>query len=268
MIVVALFLLVGASIGLLGGGGSILTVPLLVFWVGLDAKTAVATSLLIVGVTSAFGLVPYARRGLVDVRVAALFGPVSMLGAFSGGWLGRYLSNGLLLGVFAVMMLTTSAAMLVRRAPTSEAPTLEPHPPTRTGARALVLVLEGAGVGMLTGLVGAGGGFMVVPALVFLARLEMRRAVGTSLLIVSLNSFTGLLGHLSYSRIDWGFGLGLAGAAAGAAILGGLLSRRIPAERLRRGFAAVVAGVGVFVLGSQLPSLGAGRARETGAVSK
>lgn len=259
-VVVVLFLLVGLSLGLIGGGGSILTVPILVYGLGLDAKAAVATSLLVVGVSSAFALVPYLRRGLVDTRVALVFGPVSMVAAFAGGSLARHLSNALLLGLFAAMMLATSAAMLLR---SSAAPVL--HPPASAGVRALLLALEGAAVGVLTGLVGAGGGFMVVPALVLLAGLDMRRAVGTSLLIIVAKSFAGLLGHSSYAPLDWSLGLTVAGAAAVGALAGGLLSYKITGQRLRRGFAAVVAGTAVLVLGAQLRVLGGGTvAAETG----
>lgn len=261
--VAILFLLVGVSIGLMGGGGSILTVPLLVYGLGLDAKAAVATSLLVVGISSALALVPYLRRGFVDMRVALMFGPVSMVGAFAGGALARHLSSSLLLGLFAAMMLATSAAMLLRGTPVAAL-----RPPASAELRALVLALEGAGVGVLTGLVGAGGGFMVVPALVLLAGLDMRRAVGTSLAIISLKSFAGLLGHLSHTPVDWGLGLTLAAAAAGGALAGGLLSSKIPGASLRRGFAAFVAGMGVLVLGAQIPALGESASADTGEAAK
>jgi len=249
-----LFVLVGLTMGLLGGGGSILTVPLLVYAGGLDAKAAATTSLLVVGLTSGFGLVPYLRRGLVDVRVVTAFGLVSMLGALVGGSLARHLSNTLLLGLFAVMMLGTSVAMLRRPRPPIPA-ALEQRGPAISGKRALVLGSQGAAVGVLTGLVGAGGGFMVVPALVLFAGLEMRRAVGTSLAIISLNSCAGLLGHLSHASVDWRLALTLSASAAAGALFGSVLSNRISGERLRRGFAAFVATLGVLVLAAQLPAL-------------
>lgn len=257
--VAVLFLVVGVSMGLLGGGGSILTVPILVYAFGLDAKAAIATSLLVVGVSSAFALVPYLHRELVDARIALIFGPVSMAGAFIGGALARELSDALLLGLFAGMMLATALAMLLRGA---ELPALKL--PTSAGMRAFVLALEGAAVGVLTGLVGAGGGFLVVPALVLLAGLDMRRAVGTSLAIISVKSFAGLLGHVSHVPIDWSLGLALAAAAAVGAVAGGMLSRRISGPRLRRGFAALVAAAGVFVLASQLPAFGVATQAATG----
>lgn len=249
MLVVALFVLVGITLGLLGGGGSILTVPVLVYVADLDAKAAVAMSLLIVGLTSVFGVMPYVRRGNIDYKVAAVFGPVSMLGAYGGGALARYFSNTALLVLFAVMMVATSLAMLRRRGTAIE-PKASTHSPK---VRAMLLALEGAGVGMFTGLVGAGGGFMVVPALVLLARLEMRRAIGTSLVIIALKSFAGLAGHLSHESIDWTLGLTLAAAAAVGAVAGGALASKIPAGALRRGFGVFVLAMGIFVLGAQVP---------------
>ncbi len=248
MVIFALFILVGISLGMLGGGGSILTVPLLVYVADLDAKSAVAMSLLIVAVTSMFGLIPYARRGFIDYKVALVFGPVAMLGAFSGGILAKYFSDTALMLLFALMMLATSTAML-RRGSDKSAPRSEDRPLRR----ALLLALEGAGVGMFTGLVGAGGGFMVVPALVLLARLEMRTAVGTSLLIIVLKSFAGLAGHLSHESLDWSMALGLSGAAAVGALLGGALAGRVAAGALRKGFGVFVLAMGAFVLAAQLP---------------
>ena len=254
MVLPFLFVLVGLTIGLLGGGGSILTVPLLVYLGGLEAKDAATTSLFVVGVTSSFGLVPYLRRGLVDVRVATAFGPVSMLGALIGGALARHLSNTLLLGLFAMMMLGTSAAMLRRPRRWSPAPAAE-RGPEISGRRALALGILGAAVGVLTGLVGAGGGFMVVPALVLFGGLEMRRAVATSLAVVCLNSGAGLIGHLSHASVDWSLALALSATAAVGALIGSMLSNRVPGERLRRSFAAFVATLGVLVLVAQLPAL-------------
>lgn len=249
-----LFVLVGLTLGLLGGGGSILTVPLLVYLGGLEAKDAATTSLFVVGVTSGFGLVPYLRRRLVDVRVATAFGPVSMLAALGGGALARHLSNALLLGLFAAMMLGTSAAMLRRPRLWKPAPPAE-RAPELSNSRVVWLGSLGAAVGVLTGLVGAGGGFMVVPALVLFGGLEMRRAVATSLAIVCLNSGAGLLGHLSHASVDWRLAVTLAATAATGALVGSMLSNRIPGERLRRSFAAFVATLGVLVLAAQLPAL-------------
>ena len=248
MTLLGLFLLVGVTLGLLGGGGSILTVPVLVYAGGIGAKPAVAMSLFVVGVTSVFGLVPYLRRGQVDLRVALVFGPVSMAGAFAGGILARYFSDRALLVLFALMMVATSLAMLTARAPIAA--------PERTGftpRRTALLALEGAGVGLFTGLVGAGGGFMVVPALVLLAKLDMRRAVGTSLAIIVLKSSAGLAGHLSHVSFDWPLTLALSAAAALGALLGGMLSGRIPKGALRRGFGVFVLGMGGLVLLAQLP---------------
>src|SRR5690606_4296762 len=160
-----------------------------------------------------------------------VFGPVSMLGAFGGGALARYFSDTALLVSFALMMLATSVAMLRRPGVRVRSPRAQ------TGVRRSgLLALEGVLVGMFTGPVGAGGGFMVVPALVLLAKLEMRRAIGTSLVIIVFKSLAGLGGHLSHVAIDWSLAVTLSAAAAGGALLGAALAGRIPAQALRRGF--------------------------------
>ena len=246
MHVVGLFLLVGITLGMLGGGGSILTLPLLVYVAGLEAKEAVAMSLLIVGVTSVFGVMPHLRRGHVDYRAALVFGPLSMAGAYAGGRLASYFSDTMLLVLFSLMMVLTAAAMLRRRAPA----VARPQPGKR---RTGWLALEGALVGTFTGLVGAGGGFLLVPALVFMAKLEMRRAVGTSLFIIVLNSLSGLGGHLSHVSLHWSLAFTLAGAAALGAVIGASLAGRVPARALRRGFGVFVLGMGFLVLALQAP---------------
>jgi uncharacterized membrane protein YfcA len=244
--VIGLFLLVGISLGLLGGGGSILTVPLLVYVAGVNAKAAVAMSLLVVGATSVFALLPYARRGHIDYRTAAVFGPLSMVGAYGGGVLAKYFSDTALLVMFGAMMLAASIAMLKGRA-------TAPVRPLPGGQRHVLLALEGVVVGAFTGLVGAGGGFLVVPALVLLAKLEMRRAIGTSLLIIVLKSSAGLMGHLQHMSLDWSLTLTLAAAAAVGALIGAALAGRVPARALRRGFGGFVLAMGALVLGLQLP---------------
>lgn len=249
MLLWASFLLVGATLGLLGGGGSILTVPVLVYAGGIDAKPAVAMSLFVVAVTSVFALIPYLRRGQVDLRVALVFGPISMAGAFAGGMLARYFSDRVLLGLFAVMMLATSLPMLKARR--------EAVPAVRVAAserRVALLALEGAGVGLFTGLIGAGGGFMVVPALVLLAKLDIRRAVGTSLAVIVLKSTAGLAGHLSHVDFDWPLVLTLSAAAALGALSGGMLSGKVPQHVLRRGFGVFVLAMGLLVMLLQVPS--------------
>ena len=206
VLTVALAVLVGVALGLLGGGGSILTVPLLAYVAGMEPKQAIATSLLVVGVTSAVGALSHARAGHIQWRTGLIFGSTAMLGAYAGGLLARFVPGTVLLIGFAVMMIATAVAMLrgngARRAETGR-----PMP--------LWLVLsEGLVVGLVTGMVGAGGGFLVVPALVLLGGLPMPVAVGTSLVVIAMKSLAGLGGYLATVDIDWRVA-GMVTAAAG-----------------------------------------------------
>ena len=153
---IALAVLVGVSLGLLGGGGSILAVPLLVYVAGMDAKEAIATSLLVVGTTSAVALIPHARAGRVRWRTGLLFGAAGMVGAYAGGRVAEFIPGSLLLVAFALMMLATAVAMIRGRK--------SPDKPAHTELPVVRVLLDGVVVGLVTGLVGAGGGFLIVPA--------------------------------------------------------------------------------------------------------
>ncbi|MFF9011860.1 sulfite exporter TauE/SafE family protein [Streptomyces sp. NPDC014870] len=239
--------LIGISLGVLGGGGSIMTVPILVYLAGMDPKEAIATSLFVVGVTSAVGLVPHARAGRVRWRTGLLFGAVSMVGAYGGGRLAEYVPGTVLLVAFALMMLATAAAMLRKPGkPKAARPARAERPVTR-------VIAEGLVVGAVTGLVGSGGGFLVVPALALLGGLPMSVAVGTSLLVITMKSFSGLAGHLSGVQIDWGLALVVTAAAVVGSLIGGHFAGRIPQDTLRKTFGWFVVVMGVFVLGRQLP---------------
>ncbi|HET6969007.1 MAG TPA: sulfite exporter TauE/SafE family protein [Ornithinibacter sp.] len=248
--VLVLAVLVGVALGLLGGGGSILTVPLLVYVAGLDAKEAIATSLLVVGVTSLAALVPHARAGRVRWRTGAIFGVAAMLGAYAGGRVAEFISGTVLLVAFALMMVATAVAMIRGR---SRAGTGGPGEAAGQGAArdlpVKLVLLEGVVVGLVTGLVGAGGGFLVVPALVLLGGLPMPVAVGTSLLVIAMKSFAGLAGYLSSVTIDWGLALAVTGMAVVGSVVGALLSGRVPQDRLRQAFGWFVLVMGVVVLG-------------------
>ncbi len=226
---VALAVLVGVSLGLLGGGGSILTVPLLAYVAGMDAKQAIATSLLVVGATSAVGAISHARAARVQWRVGLVFGAAGMAGAYAGGLLARFIPGTVLLIGFAVMMVATAIAMLRGRRNVESAAGEHPLP-------VLKIIAEGLVVGLVTGLVGAGGGFLVVPALVLLGGLPMPIAVGTSLVVIAMKSFAGLGGYLSSVHIDWT----LAAMVTAAAVVGGLLGARLTAlvnpDALRKAF--------------------------------
>ncbi|MEV7794088.1 sulfite exporter TauE/SafE family protein [Streptomyces sp. NPDC087512] len=246
-LVVAASLLVGVSLGVLGGGGSILTVPILVYLAGQDTKEAIATSLFVVGVTSLAALVPHARARRVRWRTGLLFGGFSMAGAYGGGRLAAYVPGTVLLVAFALMMLATAAAMLRKPRKGREKPR-----PAHGDLPLRHIAVEGLVVGAVTGLVGSGGGFLVVPALVLLGGLPMGVAVGTSLLVIAMKSFAGLAGHLSGVGIDWRLALTVTAAAVVGSLAGGRLAGRIPQDALRKAFGWFVVVMGVFVFAQQL----------------
>lgn len=254
---IALAVLVGISLGLLGGGGSILTVPLLAYVAGLEAKHAIATSLLVVSVTSAVGAISHARAGRVRWRTGLVFGAAGMAGAYAGGLLARFIPGTVLLIGFAVIMIATAAAMLRGRKDVgaSDAPHSMP---------VFTIVLEGAAVGLVTGLVGAGGGFLVVPALALLGGLPMPAAVGTALVVIAMNSLAGFVGHLSSDHIDWR----LAAAVTAAALVGGLIGARLTAlvnpAALRKAFGWFVLAMSSVILGQEVhPAIGIATAGAT-----
>ncbi|WP_394214093.1 sulfite exporter TauE/SafE family protein [Brachybacterium vulturis] len=244
-----LAVLIGVSLGLLGGGGSILTVPILTYVAGLPPKEAIAASLFVVGTTSAVSALSHARAGRVQWRTGLHFGTAGMVGAFGGGILGGYLPGTVLMIAFALMMVATSIAMLRGR---RTAPLEVAAPRTLP---TLKIVLEGLAVGVATGLVGAGGGFLVVPALALLGGLPMPVAVGTSLVVIALKSFAGLAGYLTSVSLDWG----LIGGVTLAAILGSLggarLAGHLPEASLRTGFGVFVLAMGTVVLVQELPGI-------------
>jgi uncharacterized protein len=241
LLTLALAVLVGVTLGLFGGGGSILTVPLLIYVTGLDTKTAIATSLVVVGVTSIGALVTHARAGRVQWRTGFIFGATAMVGAYAGGRLGPMVPDVVLMVGFALMMLATSVAMIRGRRG-------EPPAGERKEASVLLVLAEGVVVGLVTGIVGAGGGFLVVPALVLLGGLPMATAVGTSLLVIALKSFAALAGYLSAVQIDWGLAAWVTALALVGSVIGGWLAGRIDPDRLRRSFGIFVLGMAVFVL--------------------
>jgi uncharacterized protein len=247
---IALAVVVGISLGLLGGGGSILTVPLLAYVAGLDAKHAIATSLLVVSVTSAAGAISHARAGRVHWRTGLVFGVAGMAGAYTGGLLARSIPGTVLLVGFAVIMIATAVAMLRGRKDVSvgEAPRSLP---------VFKVVLQGTAVGLVTGLVGAGGGFLVVPALALLGGLPMPAAIGTALVVIAMNSFAGFVGHLSSAHIDWR----LAAAITAAALVGGLIGARLTAfvdpATLRKAFGWFVLAMSSVILAQEVhPAVG------------
>lgn len=229
VLTIALAILVGVSLGVLGGGGSILTVPMLTYVAGIDVKPAIATSLLVVGVTSAIAAISHSRAGRVRWRAAVIFGLAAMAGGYSGGLLAQFISGTALLIGFAVIMIAAGAAMLQGR---SDAPDID----TDHHLPALKAILLGITVGAISGLVGAGGGFLLIPALVLLARLPMPIAVGTSLIVISMQSFAALAGHLATEHIDWRLATYVTAAAVVGALAGGRLVAFIDPVALRKLF--------------------------------
>ena len=249
ILVLALSVVIGLSLGVLGGGGSILTVPILVYVAGFEAKEAIAASLFVVGVTSAVSVFSHARGGRVMWRTGLIFGAAGMAGAFVGGLLGGHIPGQILLIAFAVMMVATSVAMLRGRKKKSDA-----DAPVKHELPLGRVLLDGAVVGLVTGLVGAGGGFLVVPALALLGGLPMSIAVGTSLVVIAMKSFAGLAGYLTTVQLDWGITLGVTAAAIAGTVIGSKLAGRIPEEALRKAFGWFVLAMGTFVLIQQAPA--------------
>jgi uncharacterized membrane protein YfcA len=238
---------VGVALGLFGGGGSILMVPMLIYIAGVPSKSAIAMSLLVVAVTSATALISHARAGRVHWRTGLIFGAAGMTGAYGGGLIGPHLPEQLLLGAFAVMMVATAIAMLRERR-VVDRETGQQLPLGKT-------ILDGAIVGVVTGLVGAGGGFLVVPALVLLGGMPMVTAVGTSLLVISMKSLAGLAGYLSTVSIDWHLAAVVTVATAVGGLLGGRYAGHLDPDRLRKAFGWFVVAMGAFVMAQQFITL-------------
>jgi len=233
----ALAALIGLSLGLLGGGGSILAVPVLVYVAGQEPAAAVATSLAVVGATSLIAALDHAHAGRVDLRAAVAFGVTGALGALGGARLTPLVPPRTLLLLFALLMLVVGSLML--------RPGGGPVPGRR---HPLAVPVAGLGVGVLTGFLGVGGGFLIVPALVLLARLEMPRAVGTSLLVIAINAAAGLLGQAGREPPPLGLTAAFTGIAVAGALAGSRLAGRVSPARLRRGFAALVILVGIALV--------------------
>ncbi|HYO02943.1 MAG TPA: sulfite exporter TauE/SafE family protein [Mycobacterium sp.] len=254
---VALAVLVGVALGLLGGGGSILTVPLLAYVAGMDARPAIATSLLVVGVTSTVSAITHARAGRVQWRIAAIFGVAAMVGAYTGGRLARYVPGTALLIAFAIIMIGAGVAMLLGRKDVQRYDGGQPLP-------VLKITLLGVGVGVVSGLVGAGGGFLLVPALVLLTGLPMPVAVGTSLVVISMQSFAGFAGHLATEQVDWRLAAYVTAAAVVGALIGGRLVAMVNPATLRKLFGWFVLLMASLMLAEEVhPALGVATAAAT-----
>ncbi len=236
--------LVGVSLGLLGGGGSILTVPILVYVLHLGPKPAIATSLVVVGLTSLAGALRHGAHGNLNARLGLSFGAAGILGASAGSRVAALdaVPGAVLLAAFAALMVTVSVLMLrgPRRAAGGPA---RPH-------RASPGAVGGYGLltGLLTGLLGVGGGFVIVPILLLVAGLPIHAAIGTSLLVIALNCAAGLFGFLGKVEIHWSLALVFGAASIAGSVVGAHLASRSRPERLRKGFAVFILLMGVAML--------------------
>ena len=241
---VLLSALIGAALGIFGGGGSILAVPVLVFVTQLAPAVAIGASQAMVGATSLIASYAHHRRGLVKPKLALLFGLSGVVTAYLGARLTGLVSGTVLMQAFAALMLVVGLGMLFGKGRTVPASSNvgrgEPRP---TAA-----VLAGSGVGLVTGFLGVGGGFLIVPALTAFTDLDVREAIGTSLLVIAINSAAGFVGHLGAGHLDLGLVAGLSASAVVGAMVGERVARGIPAPKLRRGFGLLVVAIGVAVV--------------------
>jgi uncharacterized membrane protein YfcA len=244
--------LIGFSLGALGAGGSILTVPILVYAMGVPVQGATGTSLAIVGLNAATGALDHLRRGRVLLRTGIAFGVSGVLGAFAGVWLNHQLRGELIMLLFSVLMIAAAVSMLRRRSSGASTGSFEERCEAVGCAR---LVLVGIGVGFLTGFFGVGGGFLVVPALVLVLGLPMHLAIGTSLVAISLNALWGLVGNVQLGALDWTLTVLFATGGVVGVLTGGKLAGRLPDRALRTAFAVLVVGLAVYTFGRSMTSL-------------
>lgn len=251
-------LLIGLTLGLLGGGGAILAIPVLVYLFDIEPVRASAYSLFIVGISSLVGTVAKQRDGLVNLRAGILFGLPSVAAIFcTRKWVVPLLPDALLtwgdfiltkrlliLGLFSILMIASSVSML-RKHPT-EPSSSKPIP-------IHLMVLQGIVIGFVTGLVGAGGGFLIIPALIVFMKLPYKTAAGTSLLIITMNSLVGFVGDATNYSMEWGLLLSISGLALAGLLVGNSLSKKISSHSLRRSLGWLILAIGLFILIRELP---------------
>lgn len=263
--VIPLGLLIGIALGALGGGGSILAVPALVHVLGQDPVTATTSSLIIVGITSLLSLPAHHRAQRVRFGKGTTFGLLGTAGSFAGSAASRAVPGEVLMTVFAVLMLVVAVLMLRRSRDGSpeggdagpSEPVLTLRPLTCACPRLLKLVVAATLVGLLTGFLGVGGGFVLVPALVLVLGFTMPVAVGTSLLVIAINSATALAARTQQGvgDLDWPLILGFAAVAVLGSLIGSRIADRLPAGRLSQAFAVLVLGIAAFTAVQSVPAL-------------
>ena len=254
--------IIGISLGLIGGGGSILTVPVLVYLLNVDPVPATAYSLFIVGATSLVGTFPKYKQGLVNIKTAFIFGIPAIAAVYATrAFLVPLIPNEifnvgsmvitkpiLLMLLFAVLMIFASVSMIREKKPVN-------GNGNNNGIQKFnypMILLEGAVVGVLTGLVGAGGGFLIIPALVLFSKLPMKQAVGTSLLIIAAKSLIGFTGDLPHYKMDWQLLLTVTALAIIGIFIGNRLSHKIHGDKLKKGFGWFVLVMGIYIIVKEL----------------
>lgn len=253
-------LVIGISLGALGGGGSILTVPALVYVIGETAGRATTGSLVIVGVTALTGTVGHARAGRVRWTRGLIFGVVGIGGSLLGSRLNTLVNPNVLLLAFAGLMLVAAAAMLRRQASSERDPSsADANAPADTHlrlGRVIAVAVAGTIVGFMTGFFGVGGGFVVVPALVLALGFRMGEAVGTSLLVIGINAVAALAARAGAATIEWSVVLPFTLAAMVGSLFGNGIASRVPAGRLTRAFAALLVVLAAYVAARSILALG------------
>ena len=242
-----LALSIGFVLGLLGGGGSILAVPTFLYVFHVQPKPAIAMSLVVVGMSALVGFLTHWRQGTVNLRIAVLFGGLAMVGSFGGARLARFVPASVQLAIFTAFALT-AAAMMLRdslRKPAVATPRAGETGKLRFSA---LLGVQAVAVGLLTALIGAGGGFLIVPSLVLMANVPVKEAVGSSLLIIAMNSTSGVAGYLGQVEFDWPLVASFTAIAAVGAVTGTRFMRRLPAARIKQGFAIMILVLGTYLV--------------------
>lgn len=232
---------IGLSLGLIGGGGSIITVPVLIYVIGVDAHQAIGMSLAVVGITSLIGTSIHRKKGKLNLGVGLLFGASGIPGAYLGARLKYLVPTEILLLLFAGLMILTSVLMILRKQDDQQLEIVQER-------KLYKAIPTGLGVGFLTGFLGVGGGFLIVPALVLFGGLAMKDAIGTSLLVIAINCAAGLIGDLSHSKFDFHLAFLVTIFAATGTIVGSALSHKVSPAGLRKGFAMFTFAIAVFLI--------------------